>query len=75
MSNFAIIKKNETLNVNLIVPHAQKISFSHLKLKKPWTYSVPNTVKLDALKIFIHIKSEDRGTLDTEHIHKLKTKI
>lgn len=59
--------------MNPIVSDTQKISFSHLKFKKLFTHSVPNTVKLDALKFFIHVKLDDRGTLATEHIHKLKT--
>jgi len=61
--------------MNSVVPDAQKIFFSHLKFEKLSTYSVPNTVKLDALKTFIHIKSNDRQTLDTEHIHKIKPNI
>lgn len=70
-----LLKKKESLNVNAIVPDAQKITFSHLKFKKLNIHSAPNTMKLGALKFFIHVKSDGRGTLDTEHIHKLKINI
>lgn len=51
----------------------RKFPFLTENSKKPGEiHRIPNPVKLDAQKFFFHVKSHDRGTLDTEYTHKLK---